>query len=237
MTAGFSSGWKVALAGLVAAGFMVAAGSTMAAPTLRLTTGGGASTTVVDEGLGDSASGVAGVVTFSGTLGVFEVQTTIGDITTGSNTQPTLKMSNTTIDVLGPTSDTLIIEFSDVGFTGGGPTSAITDVGGSDSGGMVLSSFEAYIDSSNTLFGAPASGQVAAIGPLSGNPFSGLDSGSVNLGAGPVNYSVTQIARISGAPGSNISFDATTRVPVPATLGLLGIGLIGMGALARRRRV
>ena len=100
-----------------------------------------------------------------------------------------------------------------------------------------MDSFTAFIDPTNTIFGQPGAGQVASIGPLSGPGFSGLDSGTVDLGAGPVTYSITQkFVVTAGTPGSNLSFDATTQIPVPATFGMLGIALFGLGVALRRRR-
>jgi len=74
--------------------------------------------------------------------------------------------------------------------------------------------------------------------------FAGLGNGDFTLVTASFNFKppITSFRatfeNISGnqtSDGFGID-DATVTVPVPATLGLLGIGLIGLGAAARRRR-
>lgn len=237
-------GRALVLGGFIAASSVLSTSDADAAPSLKLTTGGGASVTVVDEGAGDAQPGILGVVQYDGAIGDFNVQVTIGTSkpAIGTATNPILKISNTSINILNNNADTLTIEFSETGFIGSGQTTANSDIGGSSAvtgGGTltVMDSFTAFIDPTNTIFGQPGAGQVASIGPLSGPGFSGLDSGTVDLGAGPVTYSITQkFVVTAGTPGSNLSFDATTQIPVPATFGMLGIALFGLGVALRRRR-
>jgi len=235
-----------ALAALVTAGALILSTQAMAAPTLRLTElgaddafGGGDDTqvTVTDDGPDDIFGTNPGTLQFSGSVGSFDIQTTLGDTkpSLGNASLPIMKMSNTTIENDRSPARTLVVEFSETDFLGSGELSAVTTIGGDVAnveGGLRLDSFEAFIDPNNTLFGAPAGNRVANIGPLNTRMFSGMAFDETNV-AGP-NFAITQIATISGN-GGNISFDASTTVSAPATLGLLGAGLVGLGLVARRR--
>ena len=88
-----------------------------------------------------------------------------------------------------------------------------------------------------TATGFSTGGNIAA-----GDPAVGLD---VPYSSFSNNPDFSQIAGLEfgleGGSSADLSFDAvtatTTEVPVPGTFGLLGVGVIGLGAFLRRRQV
>ena len=216
---------KTALAALVAAGALVTANSAWAVPTLELSSGM-TTITVTDGGMND-ANSVAGAVTFVGQVGVFDINVSTG-ITKPANGSPTAPDIDLNSANSSDSAGTLTVRFSETDFQGVGPQRLGTNVGGTTQGSV---SFSVDIDSGNNLFGSTQ--QIANIGPFGSGAFSGTDSDTFNL-IGP--YSITQTATIThpDSKDKTTSFDIQT-VPVPATLGLLGAGLIGLGAVARRR--
>ncbi|NCF73321.1 MAG: PEP-CTERM sorting domain-containing protein [Gammaproteobacteria bacterium] len=94
-------------------------------------------------------------------------------------------------------------------------------------------SFQSYADASNTAFGQGI--LLTDSGDIATRTFSGTDSGGLDMSAP---YSLSIYAAIT----HNDSFSITsfgyevTTVPEPGTLALLGIGLLGMGLVARKKR-
>ena len=122
---------KTAMIAVVAMSGIFLTAAANAVPTLRLTQGA-SSVTVSDNGGGD-INAVSGVVTFSGAIGDFVVNTTTG-ITKpilGSATMPILDLNS--INVNGNNAGTIVLEFSETVFTNTSATlDMISIIGGHD---------------------------------------------------------------------------------------------------------
>ena len=185
--------------------------------------------TVTDQGAGDM-NPTAGVIVFMGPVGAFNinVSTGVNNTTLGSALIPSLDLNS--IDItMGIGVGSLDVYLTDTGFGGLGP--AIMAIGGVTAGNVTYS---AWADGSNVAFamGNP----LGILGPYSGPAFSGT-TGTLGLAASSAPYSLTQQVSIVHTKAGATSFNATVVVPEPMTPALLGLGLIGVAAFARRRSV
>jgi hypothetical protein len=169
-----------------------------------------------------TATGSGGVVTFSGSVGVFTVNVTTGISPNSAN------MDLNSIDFsTGP--GQLTIQLTDTGFTSLG--AARMAIGGTSTGSVT---YKAYFDTGNTPFAT-----TSLIGTITGAgvPFAGSAQGQ-GPGTGP--YSLTEEVIITHrGDGGLTSFDADVRVPEPSSSLLLGMSvmsLFGYGYWSRRRK-
>jgi hypothetical protein len=240
---------NLALGGLTAVAVLLCTSSQAHAVfQVRLTSGG---TTIVitdnntvasDGGGGDIGAGTAitGLITFSRTVGDYLVVGSMAESkpVLGSASNPTMDLSfqATRTNALLPvtTTNTVVIEGSDTGFTAGTPVVIVGTVGGTLAGDTKSVVYQNFFGNSSTNF--DTSGGSSTTFTATTSPFAGSNSMTVT-GATP--FVLTQ--RITITPNDkgdlNVSGDAMLQTaPAPDALALLMSGVPFAGWLWMRRR-
>ena len=196
-----------------------------ASAAIQMTLTDGTNTVVIDDNMAGDFNPAIGVITFLGPVGCFgiNVSTGLGDAQAIGFTGIDLNSINTA-QCAAP--ETLTISFSETGFVSGSAFQG--EIGGTLTG---LDIFAEMFAGSNVFYDETNS--IGTYTQTSNGAFSNMFSGSV---AGlPNPYSMTLVVALTGMEGT-ASFDFEGQVPEPATIGLLGLSLAGLGVAMRRRR-
>ena len=222
-------GLAIALAMAVSVILTLSLISAAHALTLRLS-GYGGTTTISDGDPGDSCP-LAGCVTFNGPLGDFIVNVTTG--LSGSPSTATLQLSSLNVLFTGPNPDTLLIELTDIGFLPSGGFSTrqlVSTIAGflSASGSSSTPSQCVGVGAFDCSFATIAHGTFPGPGAYTDTRSTLFSSGT------PFSITETVALAFTGSGTSSLSF-ASTVVPQPRALLLLGLGLAGLWALPMLR--
>ncbi len=211
------------LAGLVAVPLFALTTSVYATPTLFLSDGVGDTVEISENSTLNTDSSVPGTVSWSGSLGVWNLNVSTG-VSSGTGTSPSFDLNS--IDaIISPATGgpyTLQVWFGDANL-GSTTGSFVARFDGTTAGTVT---YNTYADPGNTLF-AQTLGLTSqsGTGPFSTGPFSGSESSESEFL--PLPYSLSQEVIITQTSAGSTSINATLIViPEPETITLAMFGLI-----------
>ena len=177
-------------------------------------------TVTIADNMADDLDARAGAISYFGSIGEFDL------ILSGGVSKPFIenKMDLFSLTVSG-SGGTLIVSLTDTDFDQT-VSRAGFGIGGTTTGTV---GYEAFLDDSNAEFGMGTS-LGSGVGSGAFKDSQGTDVSPAGL------FSLTGIATITHTGSRDItSFDMLVQVPEPGTLGLVGIGLLALGMVRRKR--
>ena len=172
-------------------------------------------------------SSAGGPLVVTQTIGNFTSAVEIGTTTTA----PSIDLAS--VDVSSSAGGTLVVTFSANDFTTPfGAANWLSQFSGNIIFGSATVTQQTYLDSTNTLLGTdtPLSTLTSSATPFGR---SGVTDATVS---GP--FAITEIFTITTPGAASVSLDGSVvYAPEPASLALLGAGMLGLAAFSRRKSV
>lgn len=243
--------YQIVLLALLAMTLLILPTAARAGTNLGLTISSGTTDTLCDNDVdftaGNGSSCVhdthdmlpqVGAIQFSGAIGSWNVQSTVGTSQPVLNFPEMLDMTNTSINTFGggsPVTMTLTL----TGLTSPlGNIQLVNAIGGTATGN-VTTTINVWLSQNNTAFCASGACGTNVITQTfntlgTGQIIAGSAIGSVATGAGP--YSLTLQITVDGhGSAASVTFDDDVSIPEPATLSVLGAGLLALGTGLRKK--
>jgi hypothetical protein len=182
---------------------------------------------VTDNGAGDNAAGLGEISWSNSSFGIWDL--VVSGVTAGSIGYPTLQLSISASSAAG---GFLGVYYGDTDFA---PTNS--GVAAAISGSLASGEVEnwTYFFAGNDVSDPGYYTSVLTNALHSSSPFVGLASSSLSA---DVPYGLVNAVYLTTTSGGSSSIDASLSVPDTAsTAALLGIGLLGLGVMARRQKL
>lgn len=183
----------------------------------------GAVVTVVDNGAGDTLPGIDGFINFTA-VGIGGVDVTVNTSQSKPALQSGMDITFTVTDIVGA-GGTVYLIAADTDFVGAATLGGT--IGGTADSGSVTASYCGG-DSNDQFNTAPCQTSAA----LGAGPYA-ASFGSLSTSADPYSLFLSVAVTLTGPGTSTGDFRV---IPEPVTVAMFGLGLVAVGAVARRRQ-